>query len=40
MLVFFPLKALAADQVRCSLKMANSLGILDHPIGRIDGMFR
>ena len=36
-LVFYPLKALAADQVRGWKEMADSLGIPEQSIGRIDG---
>lgn len=36
-LVFYPLKALAADQIRGWNEMACSLGYPEHSIGRIDG---
>ena len=39
-LVFYPLKALAADQIRGWRKMARSLGLSEEIIGRIDGSVR
>ena len=36
-LVFYPLKALAADQIRGWKRMAHALGLDDGRIGRIDG---
>ena len=39
-LVFYPLKALAADQIRGWREMARSLGLSEEIIGRIDGSVR
>lgn len=36
-LVFYPLKALASDQMRGWRKMAQDLGLPSHTVGRIDG---